>query len=113
MNVIELIPNDVYGKEQLLKRILYSNNYHCMEGYKLIGDKTNSPSIEYVERLPFSKNKNYLKTNYMQMLLNEDISLYNRILCGLSLTKEEYNNYLIAENKFRDELNKSMSKLKK
>ena len=113
MNVLDLIPDDVYGKEQLLKRMLYTINNNCMKGYRLIGDKTNSPSIEYVSNIPFSKNKNYIKTNYMQKLLNEDLSLYNRLLYGLSLSKEEYINYLNAEDEFTDGLVKSLDKLKK
>ena len=113
MNIIKLIPDDVFGKEQLLKRMLYSVNYHCMEGYRLIGDKTNSPSIDYVSKLPFSKNKKYLENGYMQKLINEDMSLYNRLLCGLSIPKEDYINYLVADSIFTDELNKIMVKLKK
>lgn len=58
-------------------------------GYKLNGDITNSPTIDYLSNLPFTSNRRYFKDHPNEF---KDLSLpyETRLLYGFYLTGDEY-----------------------
>lgn len=97
--------DDIVGYTKELSDIVISNTY--LKGYRLINNETNSPSIEYLERVPFSNNRKKLQNDLT--LFNPDIPYEDRLLYGLFLTKDEYNNL----NKEHDQaMHKLLEKVK-
>ena len=67
----------------------YLHQYVLIYGYKLINNYTNSPTIDYLGSIPFANNSIIL--NKTRALFEDDeLSLDKRLLCGLYLTKNEY-----------------------
>ena len=63
-------------------------NIQIIKGYKLINDITNSPSLDYFKNM---KGCNLLNTIDNSIFHDMNIPFEDRLLCGLELTKEEYN----------------------
>lgn len=71
------------------KLINYLEEYTILYGYKLINSQTNSPTINYLNKIPFTDNKTILKNNKEEFSIN-NLPFDKRLLYGLFLTKEEY-----------------------
>ena len=63
-------------------------------GYKIIGDKTNSPSLDYIRGMKGSNNKEFVDFHVFHDM---NICLQDRLLYGLELTKDEYHDLLRIE----------------
>ena len=64
-------------------------DYFLKCGYKLNGDKTNSPSVDYLSGI---KDLKYIVNEYDFDEASKNLSFEERVLYGLSLSKEEYDN---------------------
>ena len=60
-----------------------------LSNYKLKGNQTNSPTLDYLKKL-IIKNRLFIKKDYS--LHNFDIPSIDRLIYGLELTKEEFEN---------------------
>ena len=92
--------DDVVGYTRELSDVVISNTY--LKGYKLINNGTNSPTIDYLEKIPFSNNHKKLENDLT--LFDPTIPYEDRLLYGLYLTKEEYNNLKKENDKCMDKL---------
>ena len=70
----------VFTNNQMIKQML--------NGYTLIGDMTNSPSIDYLEGMKHTRNKEMIAND--NSFKENDLSTKERLLYGLYLTKEEF-----------------------
>ncbi len=66
-------------KDSLQKQLL--------NGYQLVGDITNSPSLDYIVNMKYGNNDLIVRDNFFHDM---KIDTKTRILCGLELTKDEY-----------------------
>ncbi len=67
-----------------------------MNGYYLIDDITNSPSLDFLSNMKKTNNREIINND---LGLNDfSLSFENRLLYGLKLTKEEYNTISLLNN---------------
>jgi len=65
---------------------LFTNQLEC--GYKLIGDKTNSPSVDYLCGMKSTHNKELIMNS--NLLTSDGLNTRDKMTYGLELLKEEY-----------------------
>ena len=112
INTINKIPQDTLGFEQLIRLMTLETDNHCIDNYKLKGNMTNSPTIDFLKKLPFSYNKKILKTDEVKQLFNDPtLTFEDRILYGLPLTKEEYLKEKKEHELYHEETHKSFESL--
>ena len=77
-----------YGMEEFVRCQECCKRDVLLAGYKLEGDMTNSPSLDFLEGMPHSKNKKIIENN--PGFRDMSIPFEQRLLYGLSLTREEF-----------------------
>jgi len=86
--VIRSIENRSYGLEDFLRCQACCKHDALLEGYRLEGNFTNSPSLDFLENMPHSKNKKIIENN--PLFRDMSLPFEERLLYGLSLTKDEF-----------------------
>ena len=66
-------------------------NSALLKGYRLLGEKTNSLSLDYLAGMKVKDNKDFIKFNIFH---DENMKKEERVLYGLELSKDEYNGLL-------------------
>ncbi len=77
-----------YGLEEFLRCQACCKHNALLEGYRLEGNITNSPSLDFLENMPHSKNKKIIANN--PAFRDMSLPFEERLLYGLSLTKDEF-----------------------
>lgn len=65
-------------------------------GYKLGSDGTNSPTVDYIRKMPYNCNRD-IASKY-QLIKHDDSTYDTRLLTGLSLSNEEYFDLVKTDN---------------
>ena len=86
--VIKACKDTSYGLQEFVRCQDCCKEEVLLKGYRLDGDITNSPSLEFLERMPYSKNGKIISNN--PMFTDMSIPFEDRMLYGLHLTKNEY-----------------------
>ena len=86
--VIRSIENRSYGLEDFLRCQSCCKEETLLKGYRLEGNITNSPSLDFLENMPHTKNKEIIANN--PLFRDMSLSFEERLLYGLPLTKEEF-----------------------
>ncbi len=86
--VIRSIENRSYGLEDFLRCQSCCKEETLLKGYRLEGNITNSPSLDFLENMPHTKNKEIIANN--PLFRDMSLPFEERLLYGLPLTKEEF-----------------------
>ena len=86
--VIRSIENRSYGLEDFLRCQSCCKEETLLKGYRLEGNITNSPSLDFLENMPHTKNKEIIANN--PSFRDMSLPFEERLLYGLPLTKEEF-----------------------
>ena len=109
---VKNIPKDVFAREQLINTTKLELDEYCLRKYKLQNDMTNSPTIDFIKKLPFGNNRHIFKEEkYYNLFFNPNLSYEEKVLYGLSIDKEDYLSRTYAHDNLVKELNDSMKLL--
>ena len=114
LDTIMNIPSDILGSEQLKKSMVLKLDNFCLRNYKLNGNMTNSPTIDYITKAPFGNHRHLLdEERYRKLFLDPNLPLEKRVLYGFAITKEEFLPRVDAHNNFIKDVDESLRELTK
>ena len=107
--LFSFMPSD--EKEVKLSKTIYQiqKYIHLTENYTLNGEKTNSPSLDYINNIPLIDTKEILDT-FKDLLDDPNLSYNDRLHYGFWLTNNEF---IELNNEYYDKVNDLYKILKK